>query len=238
MNWTARQWPDFPGRRAPGNAYELGPFALGSTPPAVAPFDVVAFGYASCTGWAKFLASALNAVGVPAREVGSPCWNTVEFAGLARDNPNVSACWSGGRAGGPVGGKYLNNHEWVEYYDNMAGDWHFVDVATSSSGESTWFCGTFTDGCECQSPAGKASQDHDILAPTWAPVGEVQLNGGPVLNVATDLQLSNGAFVSPLVWSPNLRSPLGRPLKDVGLRVVNRTEFYRCKTPSHHVLMA
>lgn len=230
MNWTAFRWPASP--RATTNRYELGPFASGSTPPTIGPFDFTAYGYGSCTGWAKFLASALKAVGVPAREVGSPCWNTIQFAGLAINNPNVSFCWNGGRPDGPSGGVYLNNHNWVEYWDNVASQWRFVDVATGNSEENTWFCGKYTNGCDCSSPAGKAARDHDIVAPTWSDVGDdYDLDGGKVLNVRTDLVLSSREAVTPLVWSPRLRSPLGRRLKDVGLRVVNRTAFYRCQTP-------
>merc|ERR1712224_960724 len=182
--------------------YELGPFASGSTPPVVAPFDFTAYGYGSCTAWATFLASALKSVGVPARQVGSPCWNTVEFAGLAVDNPNVSFCWNGGPPSGPFGGKYLNNHNWVEYWDNEVHDWRFVDVATSSSSEDTWFCSGYSQeqGCACSSNAGKAARDHDILAATWTDVGvSADLDGGPVLDVARDLRLSSGEAVSPLV---------------------------------------
>lgn len=228
MNWTAFSWPDFNGKATADNRYLLGPFALGSAPPVVAPTDFLAYGYGSCTAWSKFLVSALKAVGVPAREVGSPCWNTGEFSGLASANPNVSACWQAG-ANGESGGKYLNNHNWVEYWDNQGKDWHFLDVATSSSAEKSWFCGNFTQGCACGSPAGRAMQDHDILAPTWSLPGEdPEAHGGPVLDVATGLRLSTGQAVSPLVWSPRLTSPLGISLKDVGLRMVNRTAFYRC----------
>jgi len=54
------------------------------------------------------------------------------------------------------------------------------------------------------------------------------IEGGEILDVR-NLQLSSGEHVSPLVWSPILTSPIGEPLKDVGLRIVNRTDFYRCK---------
>eukprot|EP00439_Symbiodinium_sp_Y106_P080098 s234_g18.t2 len=157
MNWTSFKWADFPGK-SESNIYELGPFASGSTPPVVAPADFLLYGYGSCTAWAKFLSSALRAVGVPAREVGSPCWNTGIFTGLAESNINVSLCWQGGVSGGPVGGKYLNNHNWVEYWDNAVHTWRFLDVATSSSSETTWFCGKFQDGCSCTSNAGLAMQ--------------------------------------------------------------------------------
>eukprot|EP00971_Amphidinium_carterae_P238486 4734392-Amphidinium_carterae.1 len=213
MNWTRYQWPSSP-RASTDNVYELGPFASGSTPPVVSPFDFSAYGYGSCTAWSVFLVSALRAVGVPARSVGSPCWNTGDFAGLAIDNRNVSLCWQGGKVGGPYGGTYLNNHNWVEYWDNEANSWRFLDVATSSSAEKTWFCGTYTDGCACSSNAGKASQDHDILAMTWGMPGESspEVDGGSVLDVEVELHLTTGERVSPLVWSPKLTSPSGKDL--------------------------
>eukprot|EP00929_Paragymnodinium_shiwhaense_P075772 TRINITY_DN38784_c0_g2_i1.p1 TRINITY_DN38784_c0_g2~~TRINITY_DN38784_c0_g2_i1.p1 ORF type:complete len:453 (+),score=65.79 TRINITY_DN38784_c0_g2_i1:75-1433(+) len=231
MNWTKYAWKSFAGK-TPSNSYELGPFSSGTAPPVIAPFDFLAYGYGSCTAWSTFLTSALKAVGVPARQVGSPCWNTGDFKGLATENPNVTLCWHGGKAGGPHGGGYLWNHNWVEYWDNEEHQWKFLDVATSSSKETTWFCGTYSEktGCDCSMNAGQASQDHDIFAVTWSPVGDSPLlNGGPVLDTAQGLKLSSGQAVSPLVWSPRLTSPIGQPLKDVGLRLVNRTEFYRCK---------
>ena len=53
--------------------------------------------------------------------------------------------------------------------------------------------------------------------------------GGPVLSVAGKTLTDGKTPLTPLVWAPRLTSPLGQPMKDVGLRVVNRTEFYRCK---------
>mmetsp|Transcript_34628 Transcript_34628/g.77412 ORF Transcript_34628/g.77412 Transcript_34628/m.77412 type:complete len:234 (+) Transcript_34628:639-1340(+) len=233
MNWTRFQWKDYPGRL--DNRLELGPFASGSTPPVVAPFDFAAYGYGSCTGWATFLTSALRAVGVPARQVGSPCWNTAIFAGPATENPNVSQCWAAGVNGGPAGGTYLNNHNWVEYWDNQARVWHFVDVSVDVVSQDTWFCGNYSTGCECSSNAGKATIDHPVFSVTWSNVGdEVEIDGGEVLDAA-DLTLTSGESVSPLVWSPRLASPLGLPVKNVGLRIVNRTEFYRCKPKSGFV---
>ena len=41
-----------------------------------------------------------RSVGIPARQVGTPCWNQVtegvDYRGLAAGNPNVSLCWRGG----------------------------------------------------------------------------------------------------------------------------------------------
>ena len=77
-------------------------------------------------------------------------------------------------------------------------------------------------------------RDHEIFAITWSkPEDELALVGGPVEGGAIldvkDLRLSDGEPGSPLVWSPLLSSPLGEPLRNVGLRVVNRTTAYRCK---------
>ena len=87
-------------------------------------------------------------------------------------------------------------------------------------------------GCDAvTSGPGAAARDHEIFAVTWSLPNELgeTADGGPVVDVA-DLRLSSGEEVSPLVWSPKLSTPLsGQPLKDVGLRVVNRTAFYRCR---------
>jgi hypothetical protein len=124
----------------------------------------------------------------------------------------------------------------------------YVNSSSSSSSSPSP-----NSGCEsawnASSTAGGAMQDHEILAATWALPQDDGLNddvnddstsdsssmmmkksihGGPVIN-AGHMALSDGTMVSPLVWSPNLRSPLGLPLKDFGLRFVNRTDFYRCK---------
>ena len=45
---------------------------------------------------------------------------------------------------------------------------------------------------------------------------------------AASYALTDGTAVSPLVWAPRLASPLGEPLKDTGLRFINRTAAYRC----------
>lgn len=54
-------------------------------------------------------------------------------------------------------------------------------------------------------------------------------HGGPVLDVAGKTLTDGTTALTPLVWSPRLTSPLGTPLRNVGMRVVNRTDFYRCK---------
>jgi hypothetical protein len=37
-----------------------------------------------------------RSVGIPARQVGTPCWNGGDFAGLATSNSRVQECWAGG----------------------------------------------------------------------------------------------------------------------------------------------
>lgn len=180
-------------------------------------------------------------MGVPARQVGSPCWNSVyggmDFRGLAKDNTNVSLCWKGGVGSNKgVGGIFLNNHNWVEYWDNENEKWNFLNVPPSSSSPDQGPCDTYneTHGCNWSNETGcsqvtggpgAASRDHDIFAVTWS---HVQGEGGDIIDV-NNLKLSSGESVSPLVWSPLLTSPTGTPMKNVGLRVVNRTDFYRCR---------
>ena len=53
--------------------------------------------------------------------------------------------------------------------------------------------------------------------------------GGEIIDVGT-LRLSSGEPVSTLVWSPSLTSPAGDILK-TSIRVVNRTDVYRCHAP-------
>jgi hypothetical protein len=68
-------------------------------------------------------------------------------------------------------------------------------------------------------------QDHEILSVTWS----LPQDDPEVLDVAGRLLTDGRTALTPLVWSPVLASPLGQPLRNVGLRVVNRTLFYRCK---------
>lgn len=72
-------------------------------------------------GWSRstMITYVLRSIGVPARQVGTPCWNSalggVDFTGLAVDNPNVTKCWHGAaKAGGKMtfGNDFLNNHNW------------------------------------------------------------------------------------------------------------------------------
>ena len=68
-------------------------------------------------------------------------------------------------------------------------------------------------------------QDHEILSVTWS----LPRDDPEAFSVAGKLLTDGSTALTPLVWSPVLASPLGQPLRDVGLRVVNRTRFYRCK---------
>ena len=247
LNWTGNLWEAHPS--APHQSDYTLEWSSSTSPPIINPFSFAAYGYASCSGWATFVSYMARAMGVPARQVGTPCWNSVyagtDFRGLAKDNPNVSVCWHGGigSKSGKVGGGFLNNHNWVEYYDDEEGKWVFQNVPPQSTEpDSPSLCDyNETTGCNhdpktgCSAITGgpgAAAEDHEIFAVTWSEphtgTGANDVDGGPVLDVK-DLKLSNGEPVSPLVWSPRLSSPTGEALKDIGLRVVNRTEFYRCK---------
>jgi hypothetical protein len=182
-----------------------------------------------------------RSVGIPARICGTPCWNTGQFAGLAKDNKNVSICWNGGNAT-RVGGPFLNNHNWVEYWSTETNEWVFINVPPVDFTPNSGLCDNFSvqtgcgysniSGCKNADPPGLAMRDHEIFSYTWDFESEHKhYEGGHIIDVK-DLKLSSGEVVSSLVWSPNLVSPLGTKMKNIGLRVVNRTDFYRCKFPS------
>jgi hypothetical protein len=46
----------------------------------------------------------------------------VRLAGLASNNSKVIECWQGG-VGNTTGGSFLDNHNWVEFWDDVAEQW-------------------------------------------------------------------------------------------------------------------
>ena len=76
---------------------------------------------------------------------------------------------------------------------------------------------------------GAASQDHEILSISWRLAEDpVEFEGGPSFD-ARDYELTDGSRVGPLVWSPRFSSPSGKLLARSGMRLINRTDYYRCK---------
>ena len=111
--WTQHYWPASSQQAGAGNAYTI-EWSSSTAPPVVAPFDFLAYGYGSCSAWATLVTYVGRAVGLPARQAGTPCWNSiyegVDFRGRASTNPNVSLCWQGGSSARGHGAGYLNNH--------------------------------------------------------------------------------------------------------------------------------
>ena len=285
LRWSKHYWPSSPKQRDPAapNAYTI-EWSSSTAPPVVSPLEFVAYGYGSCSAWATFLTYVARAVGLPARQVGTPCWNSVfegvDFRGRAAHNPNVSTCWRGGTRDAGHGGRFLNNHNWVEIYRpaverglGVNGDfasWAFVNVPPASKSPNDGLCGPVDRfdvhrGCgyDAEAPKGQecakvdagpgaAMQDHEIFALTWSLLedqedggpdllqddvgklaGWMPFQGGPVLDPAGKTISDGRTPITPLVWSPALASPMGTPLRNVGIRLVNRTDFYRCKpTPA------
>ncbi|GAX11399.1 hypothetical protein FisN_22Lh072 [Fistulifera solaris] len=95
-------------------------FVAGSTPLIFDPMSVLVYGYGSCTGLSILLASALRAVGVPARVAGTAAWNAEQGNG---------------------------NHNWIEVWHD---GWHFLEPTASNDKEEAdrierdpcerWFC--------------------------------------------------------------------------------------------------
>lgn len=122
VNWTGELWPASP---TLSGSYSL-EWSSSTSPPVISPWDFAAYGYGSCSAWSTLLTYAARAVGIPARQTGAPCWNDLEFKGLAKDNPNVSLCWHGGASGGaapknsnPTGGKWLNNRAYLAFRGSL-----------------------------------------------------------------------------------------------------------------------
>jgi len=231
-NWTAHQWPDYPTQLRDTNYYVHWRSSTG--PPVISPFEFVTYGYGSCTAWSTLLTYVARSVGIPTRQVGTPCWNLPPFKGLSTNNPNVTECWHGGNSTS-VGGNYLFNHNWIEYWDDVTGDWVYMNVPPTSDPDTS-LCSNFSKqfGCCSGDNLAFASKDHEIFSMTWHFPFEASptIDGGAIIDVK-GLKLTNGQSVSPLVWSPYLTNPIGQPLKDIGLRVVNRTDYYRCRDPHH-----
>jgi len=170
LQWTEHYWPSSP--RQPAQAHGAGAdsyhieWSSSTAPPVVSPFEFIAYGYGSCSAWASFVTYVGRAVGIPARPVGTPCWNAVyegtDFRGRARANSNVSLCWAGGSRSRGHGGGFLNNHNWVEVFlpggssgasggggggggigggGEADGRWVFVIVPPASKTPNTGLCG-------------------------------------------------------------------------------------------------
>ena len=140
----------------------------------ISPWDFTAYGYGSCTAFASLHVYAARAVGIPARVVGAPCWNGGEFAGLARDNQNVSKCWHGG-VGNTTGGGFLDNHNWLEFWDDVEKRWVTSNdpgtgVGNMCGGDvgSPHGCGwNNVSGCSGAHHLSAAMRDHEIISVTW-----------------------------------------------------------------------
>lgn len=114
-------------------------FQANCTPGIMAPVsETLMRGHASCSGCSILVANGLRSVGVPARVVGTPQWNTHE------------------------GG----NHNWVEVWTNETGDgWAFLDADPSFAQTGVklnqgWFVPSNTRVAESGGP-------HAIFAAVW-----------------------------------------------------------------------
>ena len=107
-----------------------------------------------------------RSVGIPARQSGTPCWNSVfegvDFRGRAADNANVTMCWHAGlNSKGSVdkGGinSFLNNHNWAEIWQSD-GSWAFHNVPPGSKAPNSPSLCDWTEGHGCG-----WSEDHCTL---------------------------------------------------------------------------
>ncbi|KAL6757256.1 hypothetical protein V8C86DRAFT_2629536 [Haematococcus lacustris] len=176
-------------------------FKADQTPDIMSPAQVIAAGYASCTGLSIFLVAACRAVGIPARVAGTPEWAAtlpswgpdVHLVGgrgsaAARKLLVGARAGAGGQEGPPqlaaLGtdvGHDFNNHNWVEVWDDDA--WSFMGAAEYNPQglNRTWF---FPNPAKQQIPWDKY---HAIYAASFAP--------------------TPGYVTYPLVWSPGWLQP-------------------------------
>jgi len=159
-------------------------FKADQTPEIMSPSQVLAAGYASCTGLSIFLVDALRAVGVPARVAGTPSWidfpapsspDTDTAAAAAQqqqrsgqrrlragsDHPQQPTVTSVAPARGSWDNHEWNNHNWVEVWDGAA--WSFVGAAEwdARGMNRTWF---FPLPAKRSLPGSRL---HAIYASTW-----------------------------------------------------------------------
>eukprot|EP00775_Hariotina_reticulata_P006034 gene6034-6272_t len=120
-------------------------FVPDKTPEIMSPSEVLAAGFASCTGLSIFLVNACRAVGIPARVAGTPSWVTDR-----RDSED----------------ERFNNHMWVEIWD---GTWSFTGACEYHDHglNRTWF---FPTPAKEQLPG---DHWHAIYAASYKPTGGV-----------------------------------------------------------------
>ena len=103
-------------------------FVGGQTPAIFDPMSVLAFGYASCTGFAILFVQALRAAGIPARVAGTAAWN---------------------------GDRDKGNHNWVEVWTGMmkssSSSSHVCDCAGGGSNgiNENDVKSTIVSDCQC-----------------------------------------------------------------------------------------
>lgn len=89
-------------------------FNSDSTPMVYSPFEVLSYGYGSCTGYSLFVVAALRSIGIASRIAGTPSW--------------VQNCTN-----------LDGNHNWLEIYDEN-GHWSFTDSPGGYNKMNvTWF---------------------------------------------------------------------------------------------------
>eukprot|EP01083_Nonionella_stella_P148232 468877_1 len=97
-------------------------FDADSTPLVYSPFEVLSYGYGSCTGYSLFVVAALRSIGIAARVVGTPQW--------------VFNCTN-----------LTGNHNWISIYDEN-GYWSFTDAPGGyDTMNTTWF---YPEDTSCQ----------------------------------------------------------------------------------------
>ena len=172
-------------------------FHSGQTPLIFDPMSVIVFGYASCTGLAILLVSALRTVGIPARVVGTPAWNA---------NPDKG------------------NHNWVEvYHPNMASgggdDWIFFEPSANQTKVedlvtkpcSKWFC-----------EPGRFPVDNINNTLTQVYAARLVFDNDNIISSKTISDEGGRGLIYPMPWEWDSRDVPGENRTDYYQRVCSR----------------
>ena len=184
---------------------------------------------------------AARAVGVPARQAGRRAGTRSSPGRLPRGSGRQrgrSLCCARRRRRASGGGS-PNNHNWVEWWDSARAAWVHTNVRALRTRGRARACAPTSAPRRAAGARGRRrvrerggrpgrgdARPRDLRDDVGRR-GRTGRRVGParatLLDAAT-LRLSDGADASPLVWANQLRNALGQPLKDTGLRLINRTD--------------
>ena len=138
-----------------------------TTPLSMSPFEVLSYGYASCTGHSITLVTALRSIGIPSRVAGT-IWNS-NCSTLTNINKNEIKLKSEkikhNNNNNNIKSALDDNHSWFEIYDEN-GFWSFCNANSCGNGfNHTWF---YPKDTNCQT---SSNSNYTIYATSYQTTG-------------------------------------------------------------------